>query len=317
MGDVPVVSVIINCFNSAAYLREAIDSVYRQTFSDWEIVFFDNNSTDSSASIALSYDDRVQYFKNDKTVLLGEARNLAIEKARGEFIAFLDCDDVWLPEKLSLQLKQFRKPSTRPVGFCYTDAMRVDSQGNHLLSYSHEKDLFGGNIYRELIYSSFIACSACIIRKDVFDKVGLFNPELHYVEEWDLWLRIAKYYDLAFVDSKLTEIRVHDSNVSRDIEGQYSEKVKLAEMIIDRDPAMKSECQRSMNMSAVQYQLTKLLLARNSELFSQLLVMIGTVLAKPAATIAIARKMINPKIYKAFRKKYLSSESSVVHGNKV
>lgn len=313
MSDSPTVSVIINCFNSDAYLRAAIDSVYKQTFSDWEIVFFDNNSTDNSASIALSYDERIRYYKNDRTVLLGEARNLAIDKARGEYIAFLDCDDMWLPEKLSLQLEQINKLSIRPIGFCYTDAMRVDQRGNHLLSYSHEKKLCDGNVYRELIYSSFIACSSCMVKKEVFDRVGLFDPSFHYVEEWDLWLRIAKVYDLALVDRKLTEIRVHGGNVSRDVEQQYLEKLKLAKLVIDRDPLMKTDCLRSMNISYVQYQITKLLLIKNkSHLFLQTLVVIVKVLTRPMAAVTVARKLLNPKIYRAFKKKYLSAGSDAV-----
>ena len=307
----PKVSIIMNCYNSETYLHEAIESVYNQSFEDWEIVFFDNNSSDSSASIALSYDSKIKYFKNDRTVLLGEARNLAIEKAKGAYIAFLDCDDTWFPEKLSLQLKQLEKPSQRPIGFCYTDAMRVDSKGNDILSYSHEKKLYSGNAYRELIYSSFIACSACVVKKEVFEKIGLFNPEFHYVEEWDLWLRIARIYDLALVDKRLTDIRVHDKNESRDIEKQYIEKIQLAKMIIERDPSHKSDCRRSMKISYVQFQISKLLLLKNKKkIIIQIFSVAGSILARPIVAVIIIRRLLNLELYKAFKTKYLSSESN-------
>jgi len=102
--NIPKVSVIMNCYNCSKYLREAIDSVYAQTFTNWEIIFWDNASTDNSSNVAKSYDAKLRYFCNDKTTPLGNARNLAVQQACGEYIAFLDCDDIWLPEKLKLQI---------------------------------------------------------------------------------------------------------------------------------------------------------------------------------------------------------------------
>src|SRR5512146_2873876 len=103
----PTVSVIMNCYNSARYLREAIDSVYAQTRGDWEIVFWDNRSTDESASIARSYDDKLKYFLGSEFMPLGAARNMAVQASRGEYLAFLDCDDLWAPEKLAKQIPLF------------------------------------------------------------------------------------------------------------------------------------------------------------------------------------------------------------------
>ena len=93
----PIVSVIMNCYNSARYLREAIDSVYAQTYKKWEIIFWDNASTDNSAAIARSYDDKLKYFKSEANVPLGKARNWAIEKAQGKYVAFLDDADLFHP----------------------------------------------------------------------------------------------------------------------------------------------------------------------------------------------------------------------------
>ena len=98
----PLVSVIMNCYNSDSYLKEAIDSIYAQTYSNWEIIFWDNASTDKSSDIAKSYDNKVKYYKAESTTSLGEARFLAVEKSIGEYLAFLDCDDYWLPEKLKM-----------------------------------------------------------------------------------------------------------------------------------------------------------------------------------------------------------------------
>ena len=95
----PLVSVIMNCYNGDRFLRQAIDSVYCQTYDNWEIIFWDNASTDSSAKIARSYDDKIRYFLATKNTPLGEARNLALNKASGKYVAFLDCDDLYFPNK--------------------------------------------------------------------------------------------------------------------------------------------------------------------------------------------------------------------------
>ena len=112
----PLVSIIMNCWNCEKYLREALDSVYAQTYPHWEIIFWDNASTDQSGEMARSYDHRLRYFKGEVTIPLGAARNKALEQAKGEFIAFLDCDDAWLPEKLEKQIPLFADPQGR-AGF--------------------------------------------------------------------------------------------------------------------------------------------------------------------------------------------------------
>ena len=91
----PLVSIVMNCFNGERFLKEAIDSIYNQTYENWEIIFWDNSSSDNSALIAKSYDQKLKYFRSDKTTLLGVARDMAIKKAHGKFVAFLDTDDLY------------------------------------------------------------------------------------------------------------------------------------------------------------------------------------------------------------------------------
>src|SRR3990167_8655863 len=113
----PVVSVLMNCLNCSLYLEEAIDSVYAQTYKDWEIIFWDNASTDSSAEIAQRYDEKLRYFRADISLPLYGSRNLALQKARGKYIAILDCDDLWLPNKLEKQIPLFERDGK--VGLVY------------------------------------------------------------------------------------------------------------------------------------------------------------------------------------------------------
>ena len=106
----PTVSVMMNCLNADSFLNNAIDSVYSQSFDDWEIIFWDNASTDNSLKIAQSYDHKTRIFSSEETVNLGKARSEAALKAKGKYLAFLDCDDVWLDKHLEILLKKFNLP---------------------------------------------------------------------------------------------------------------------------------------------------------------------------------------------------------------
>lgn len=147
----PCVSVIMNCRNSSEFLKEAIDSVFAQSFDNWEIVFWDNQSTDASPEIAQSYcrassdgDEQkkrvLRYFRAEEPAPLGQARNLAIQKARGELIAFLDCDDLWEPDKLARQVELFeRNPA---LGLVCTDTKVVKGNKKYVFRYAsieHER----------------------------------------------------------------------------------------------------------------------------------------------------------------------------------
>ena len=116
----PLVSVIMNCFNGEEYLKDAINSVISQTYKNWELIFWDNQSKDKSSEIFKSYkDERLKYFLANKHTSLYKARNLAIEKSKGDYIAFLDTDDLWEKEKLELQMHLFNNSE---VGVVYTNA---------------------------------------------------------------------------------------------------------------------------------------------------------------------------------------------------
>ena len=123
-SEKPLVSVIINCFNGEKYLCEALDSVITQTYKNWEIIFWDNQSTDKSAEIFKSYkDSRLKYYcASSHTAILYEARNYALKKTNGDFIAFLDVDDWWLPNKLEKQIPLFDDPN---VGLVYGNVWRL------------------------------------------------------------------------------------------------------------------------------------------------------------------------------------------------
>ena len=206
----PKVSVIMNCYNSSTYLREAIDSVYAQTYSDWEIIFWDNASTDNSAGIAKSYDEKLRYFLAEKTVPLGHARNLAIEKARGEYIAFLDCDDVWMPEKLEKQIAFLE--SHNDVAMVYSDILSIDDNGNLIENYLKNQKFHRGYIFEKLILYNFIAILTVVLRKKVLNENGMFDANYMIDEDYELFLRISESQKIDFLAAPLAKYRIHANN---------------------------------------------------------------------------------------------------------
>ena len=138
----PLVSIIMNCHNSQQYLREAIESVINQTYSNWELIFWDNKSTDESPLIVQSYKDpRINYYSAISYTPLGQARNLAIEKSKGQIIAFLDCDDLWMPKKLELQIPKF-KDNEVGIVICNSIFFNADKKKKILIKRNLKRDMF-------------------------------------------------------------------------------------------------------------------------------------------------------------------------------
>lgn len=231
----------MNCRNCVAYLREALDSVYEQTFKDYEIIFWDNLSTDNSAEIALNYGKPLRYFKGDESLPLGAARNAAIKKAAGELIAFLDCDDVWLPDKLARQVKLLE--SNEKLGLVYTDCCLIDDNSNLIedrtAPYSHIHHLTGNTFDRLFDQGNFIPMVTVMIRKAILADVGVFNPSYEICEEYELWLRIAAYYPIDFIDKPLARYRRHSSNLSDNKPLANSESLQIIEYWKNRKPELK------------------------------------------------------------------------------
>lgn len=207
----PLVSVIMNCFNCERYLKEAINSVYAQTYGNWEIVFWDNGSTDRSSEIAQKYDDKIQYYRGDETISLGAARNEALKRAQGEFIAFLDCDDLWMPEKLALQIPMFAEPD---VGLVFSDAIYFNERGKSNRLY-HRRTYSTGWAFVALISDYFICLQTVVIRRTALQGLQEWvDPRFNAIEEVDLFCRIAHDWKIAMVDEPLAKWRVHSASLT-------------------------------------------------------------------------------------------------------
>jgi glycosyltransferase involved in cell wall biosynthesis len=197
----------MNGHNAAQYLREAIGSVLDQTYSQWEIIFWDNRSTDGTAAIVREFNDpRLGYFLAPTFTPLGEARNLAMREARGELIAFLDCDDVWLPEKLERQVPLFNDAD---IGLVYSDTIFFNARGDQ--KRAHGGVLPGrGYCFRQLLGRYFLPMETVILRRSALDSQNeWFDLRFNMIEEADLFRRIAHDWKIDGVADALARWRVH------------------------------------------------------------------------------------------------------------
>jgi len=208
----PRVSVVMNCYNGERYLRQALDSIFAQTFTDWEIVFWDNASLDASPDIAQSYGEKLRYFRSPATTPLGEARNRAFAQARGEYVAMLDVDDLWLPGKLERQVPML--DADQSVGLVYCGATLFDDQG-------HEKIFFDdqppcrGDCFADLLRRNFICTGTMLFRASALETITpLFEPDLTMVMDYYLTLRLAARWALDFVPEALVRHRIHAESES-------------------------------------------------------------------------------------------------------
>jgi glycosyltransferase involved in cell wall biosynthesis len=205
-----LVSVIMNCYNGEKYLSAAIDSVLAQTYQNWEIIFWDNQSTDHSAEIFRSYTDpRLRYYYAPKHSGLHEARNYAIEKAGGDFIAFLDVDDAWLPSKLEKQILLFSDPKVGIVcGNYWIESERKNKRWKGL-----KRPAPTGWVLNDLLKFYFVGLLTLVIRRSALDSLDhRFDPRFHIIGDLDLVVRLAIHWKLDCVREIVACYRLHDNN---------------------------------------------------------------------------------------------------------
>ncbi|MDD5392928.1 MAG: glycosyltransferase [Thiothrix sp.] len=253
----PLISVIMNCYNSEKYLQEAIDSVLAQTYQNLEIIFWDNQSSDKSQEIVKSIkDDRIKYFLSQSHTTLGEARNLAMEKANGEYISFLDCDDVIASRKIELQVIEFQKDKS--LGLVYCNGARIDHNGCVKTSF-YKKRKPSGNIFRKTLSSYDLYIPAVMFRKDCIIKKGIkFNERFRFIEEYDFFLRILKSFTAKYIDRKLAFWRVHDkSNTWKHYNEFINERNIFLQIFFSSDEKIKfqKEINSIKDLNTFQYSL--------------------------------------------------------------
>lgn len=214
-----LVSVVITCYNYGKYLSQAIDSVLRQTSPCLEVIVVNDGSTDNTDEVMAQFEgiEHIKYIKQHNAGQ-ANAKNTGIRHARGEFIAFLDADDVWCEEKLEKQMECFKN---NRVGVVYCRARYLDDS-NEEFSYEMTAPYLQprrGSVTQWLVFDNFVQFSSTIVRKDCFERFGTFDENLKMGIDWDLWLRISTAYEFDYVDDRLFFYRMgHSGQMSKNAE---------------------------------------------------------------------------------------------------
>ena len=211
----PEVSVIIPVYNHATLLGQALESVFAQTYRNYEVIVVDDGSTDDIASVLqpLIDQDLIRYIHQQKQGV-SSARNRGIVESSGRYIAFLDSDDLFEPEKLDIQVRYLQDHPE--IGLVHSGFTKFDDDGNDL-GY-RDASLFSGMVYPHMLlyWTTLMAVDAVLVPRTVFDSVGLFDTSLSMGEDLDLWRRIAWKYPFGFINKSLARVRVHAGNTSGD-----------------------------------------------------------------------------------------------------
>lgn len=206
----PVVSILIPTYNRAVLLTKAIQSVLSQTYSEFELIIVDDASIDTTAAIVENFHDpRIHYLRLNKNGGVSAARNAGLKICRGDYIAFLDSDDVWVPEKLEKQLQLFHNSSDQ-VGVIYSTINVIN--GDNIYQKKNQ-GFITGSIYENLLYQNFVGTpSSVIVKKSCFASGIFFDPLLRCCEDWDVWLQIARDWQFACITEPLIIYRDHEDN---------------------------------------------------------------------------------------------------------
>lgn len=232
----PRISVVIANYNYGRFLRDAIDSVLAQRYENLEVLVVDDGSTDESRSILESYRGRVRPVLQENRGV-SAARNRGIAESTSPLIAFLDSDDLWHPDKLERQVEQLDDPD---VGMVYTGLRYIDSNGREL-----GRTLLGssGNVLEELVLLRGpgvpASGSGALIRREVFERVGLFDTSLSTSADWDMWRRIACHYAIELVREPLVFYRQHGDGMHTHVEVLERDMVRAFESTF-ADPAARA-----------------------------------------------------------------------------
>ncbi len=240
----PAVSVIVPTHNRAHLIGETLQSILAQTFQDFEIIVVDNGSTDGTDRVVAALaDPRIRYYWQEDTGVPADSRNAGVRMAQGKYVAFLDSDDLWRPEKLEKQLALFaRRPE---VGWGYSGAV-VFISNDPAKAQPRRVRMYRGQVLVPLVLGNFVVCSSIMIRRDILDEVGGFNPEFTRADDYDLLLRIAEKYECDYVDEPLVALRVHSKNFSWDGFRLQSENITLLGRALRRMPWLARELGRNV-----------------------------------------------------------------------
>ena len=213
----PVVSVILPTFNRPQYLRPAVDSVFAQTYQDWELIVADDGSEQETKAYlsSLAQRPKVKVLWLPHSGNPGAARNAALREAQGEYVAFLDSDDLWMPSKLELQIAALRACPSRP--WSYTAFIHINPAGEQIYAELSARGVYyEGQVFEHLLTSkAAIAMPTVIASRQLLERAGGFDERQRQQEDYHLWLRLALLSEIGVLRQPLACVRRHDDHFSR------------------------------------------------------------------------------------------------------
>ncbi|MBQ0819615.1 glycosyltransferase [Microvirga sp. HBU67558] len=234
----PLVSVLIPSYQHEKYIRATLESVLAQTFTDIEVVVVDDGSSDNSASIVASYrDSRIVLRQLYENVGACQAMNVGLEMCRGQYIAVCNSDDVWVADKLEKQLQIFS--SGTDVAAVFSDVEWIDDEGCWLGDHPGYQDVFRQanrsrfQWMRDLLEGGNRLCHpSVLIKRDVYDKVGLYNNFYRQLPDLDMWVRVLEHFDIFVMPERLVKFRVHQNNTSRPSQSASNRSINEHRLIL-------------------------------------------------------------------------------------
>ena len=225
LGMLPTISVIIPTCDRAHLLSRALNSVFAQSYGDYEIIAVDDHSADDTLEVIKRFSDsRLKCVPRKERGGGAVARNSGLAVAKGKYIAFLDDDDEWLPEKLKHQIEVL---DTKPeVGMVYTGVRHINQQNGLIIkTYQPEKR---GRLFKILLAENFIGTtSSVMMRREALEHCGYFDPDLPSCQDWDIYLHLARYFDIDFVAEPLVNFYIHPVRITRNLDAKIRGRERI------------------------------------------------------------------------------------------
>lgn len=261
----PRVSVIIPTYNRESTIGLAIQSVLDQTFADFEVLVIDDGSTDSTESVVRAFGDpRLAYLRQRHSGLPAVARNTGLRRARGEYVAFLDSDDLWLRDKLAVQVAYMDAHPEVALSYTNTYQFAEDPERCQQQPVLLSEEAFSGHVFERLYGRQRIPNLTVMIKGMVVDTVGLLDEDerLKANEDYEYWLRIAHRYPIGYIDKPLAKYRHHPAGISKARVATYQAKLALIEKLDELYPSFvaRHKKERARWLSQVHYHLGRALL---------------------------------------------------------
>lgn len=217
-----MVSIIIPSYNREKEISRAINSILQQTYENYEIIVVDDGSTDHTGSVVRNFkDERIRYIRLEQNQGAGHARNIGIQEARYDYIAFLDSDDEWMPDKLNLQMtKLLSVEENFGMVYCRMSGYQRHSDARFICPPMELKsEVLEGELFEKLLLHNVIGTPTVLLRRECLEQVGRFKESLLCLEDWEWMLRIAKKWKIGFVDKILVEVHKLDGSISTNVGG--------------------------------------------------------------------------------------------------